>query len=964
MWPQAPAPAPREGGRPRFGQLTYSSFDRNDGAGGGWQVKQTVGDIDEAEAGLLSSRVQTQLDTGSELPKFPTTAEIEELPRKMTHAFAGGGAGTVERATWHVCPAGNDASGRPGNVFAHVVLDRMPDPTEVLRPVERWRSEQWLTPFGPEQVLAAQLASTEPPTDGPVDRRTISTWLFAPRKWRFGLLTVLLDGVLASLRDLSAPRVVLAVDDVDEAANWIAAVSLCMSAGTSRNFCFSTLERDSTLAEAWKLGVQLACIPRGDLPGVAKPRHGRPERGRQPMVVLDSDEQVVLGDLGGTPHQTARGDQITVTEWSVLAAELFSDAKSFVDAVGLIDRVAAQVGDMGLDPVWPAAMVMAQRAGTDVGAEVNRVLARHSPPQVRDHPQLYAAALASMHGMVGGDPGRAWQQVVDGGASEQRGGEAAPPGERPAGNPPTVMGEVAVRVYAELALASEQWLAAPGPTRLPATDFYSEWPDPDLVAAARRLVPEISTHHEQLPDPVMLAETRAGLGFLELCLRLGLAHDEGLRRELLSMTEATLVPTLLRADLADRLLELIAGGVSTECRHWVWPVLQHTDLSQLGAPGRRLPPRVLATFGPSADDPDPVASARPDGAGLFAPLVTELAWTRVRTTPDPDAAARLVCVWSWLAEQQPPEQVTALLAPAWPAPRLEVLLRRFGPAVPEHWLLPTLLSTDDAPGLWQLIAGSGGTGTAAELAQLRLRLASENWLEPSQHNDSGAVAADGTPDAGEALAPSLRLLAGTHQQARQHFGDVELAPSLARRGRLLLACAVIASERVDPGWSHLLAGGPAYDTAEEAEVVRWCRGRGIGAERLGTLLLKGDPRSPLNSSTDGATTWLAGVHDRDENPLVGSVLGGLLQGSAEESERVAADLLALARTAEGTADPQRARQTEKYLSGFVRKAQSHGRAPLFARSALRRTPGGNDPAAERGEDHSTAGADSSRGRRP
>lgn len=911
MWPPKSSP---NRARPRFGQLTYSSFDRNDGAGGGWQVKQTVGDIDPAEAKLLSSRVQTQLDTGAELPKFPTTAEIEELPRKMTHAVAGA-PGAVTRATWHVSPAGNDASGRPGNVFAHVVLDRVPDPAEVLRPVERWRSEQWLTPFGPEQVLAATLGSDLPPSDGPVDRRTISTWLFAPRKWRFGMLTALLDAVLASLRDPSAPRVVLAVDDVDEAANWIAAVSLCMSAGTSRNFYFSTLERASTLSEAWRLGVQLACVPRGDLAELARPRQGRPERGRHPMVVLDSDETVVLGDLDGTPHRSARGDEIAVTEWSVLAAELFSDARSFVDAVGRIDEVAGQVGDMGLDAVWPAAMVMAQRPGTDAGAEVNRVLARHSPPQVRDHPELYAAALASMHGMVGGDPGRAWQQVVDSGADDR----AAPPGEGPAGNPPTVMGEVAVRVYAELALASEQWLAMPGPTRLPSSAFYSEWPDPELVDAARRLVPEISTHAENLPDSRMLAETRAGLGFLELCLRLGLAHDDGLRGDLVTMTEATIVPALLRPDLAEPLLRTIGGSVSTECRHWVWPVLQHTDLMALGVPGRRVPDTVLAAVGPdmAAGEPDPVA----DPAGGITPLVTELAWRTVRTGADPDAAARLVCVRGWLAERRPPDEVTALLTPPWPAERLQTLLHQYGQLVPGHWLLPTLLAGEDDTGLWQLI-DRAEVGLASRLAELRLRLAGEHWLD----GDGGTAEGDPTEAQQQLLATPLRLLAESHRQASEHFGGVEPAPQLARRGRLLLAGAVIAEEQVDPAWSHLLANGPAHDGAETDAVKQWCRARKISTERLGTLLLQGDPDSPLHGrSLDGAATWLAGVGDTDGRPLVAGVLTGLLRGSAEEAEQVSSELQALSRTAEGTSDAQLARQVEKYLTGFIRRAQSRPR---------------------------------------
>lgn len=245
------------GSRPRWAQLTYSSFDRHDGRGGGWQVKDTTGDPTAAEVEFLRARVQTQFDAGIDLPRFPTPAEIAELPRRLIQAPAAVHGG--ETALWHHVPAGNDASGRPGNVFAHVVLDRTPGAADPLRPIERWRSPGWLTPFGPEQVLAADLGTVDPPVPGPLNRQTIGSWLFAPRQWRLQILAVLLDGVRAAMA--GGPAVVLGVDDVDEAANWIAAISFSMSAGTSRRFHFSTLERPTTLTEAIERELHLVCMP-------------------------------------------------------------------------------------------------------------------------------------------------------------------------------------------------------------------------------------------------------------------------------------------------------------------------------------------------------------------------------------------------------------------------------------------------------------------------------------------------------------------------------------------------------------------------------------------------------------------------------------------------------------------------------------------------------------------------------
>ena len=53
-----------------------------------------------------------------------------------------------------------------------------------------------------------------------------------------------------------------------------------------------------------------------------------------------------------------------------------------------------------------------------------------------------------------------------------------------------------------------------------------------FIDAARKLDGHISAYTTELPPEVMLDEARAGLHYVELALRLGLAHDEELAAQL------------------------------------------------------------------------------------------------------------------------------------------------------------------------------------------------------------------------------------------------------------------------------------------------------------------------------------------------------------------------------------------------------------------------------------------------
>ncbi len=903
--------------RARWGQLTYSSFDRNDGTGGGWQVKDTTGGLDREEQELLRGRVQTQVDSGTDLPRFPTPAELEELPRRLVHAPAD--LRGTETALWHHVPAGHDASGRPGNVFAHVVLDRNPAAVDELRPIERWRSGDWLTPFGPESVLAATLTRTEPPRPGPLNRDTIASWLFAPRQWRMQTLAVLLDAVRAAFH--GGPLVALGTEDIDEAAHWIAAVSFAMSAGTARGFFFSTLERPQTLAEAAERGLHLVCVPHLDLPALTR---------RQGIVVLDPAGVIDLGDLDGEPHRTPRGDEVVVGEWSVLIQEIFSDPRALADSVAELDRIAQSVGDSGLDPAWPAAMLVSHLPDAESRREASRVMAECAPPQLRSVPELYASAVAGLRREVDGRTDRAWRQVTKLGADRES-------------NPPTVAGEVAINVYAELALADEPWLAGQGPAKLPSSRYFSPAPEAALVGVAQLLAPQISAFSPDLPPEVMLDEVRAGLHFVELALRLGLAHDRDLSDRLYGICQRTIMPALLHPELGAALVDSVDRTVSEVARHWLWTQLSGVAL--VGVPGERVAPAVLDTLGPGENDPDPLSATwawlsthpGPDDV-MISPLLGEFAWHRVQQG-EAGQDERFFAVWASLeaaTRQGDPSllsSATALLEPQWALERLIQLHLRWHRAAPPEWFVRALAEAPpghpDTGFLAGELAERTGDSPVIPFAQLLLVLAGPDWLTTGPY---GPTSPAGLTQALDASAEGLRL-------ARRH--GAEPARELLRRVNALVVLGLLAARArvagvADPAQLEMAAGRAQASvaafreaesgfTAEEAQVlVTWCDEFGVSSTALTELLLLADPRSSLRAPGDRVAGWLHAVTtgDADSPPITALVLSARLSRDASSRDRTTDEAMAALRSTPGSADDRAVRQTERFLNGWLRQAQT------------------------------------------
>lgn len=352
--------------RGRFGHLIYTSFDDGSGTGGGWQVKDVSGGIDSAEREILTGWVKTRFDLLPALDRYPTPADVDGRQRRLMYAKVSCGA-----AYWHTVEAGTDGSGRPGNVFAHVVLDREIASAEPpFRPIELWMSPTWLIPYGPVNTRSATVDSVElPALGGAVTRDRVIDFLLDASVFRLGTFQVLLDAVAHSWD--GGPPVVLLVEDSASTVLWIGAVAYFMSPGTSRSFSWSTHDRADAISESIRRKIHLTIAPNSERDALT---------GRGDIVLLDDTDDPTLGVLDGDPHVTQAGTSVVVTPWSMLAQAVLIDHSTAILALGSQDSIAIEAGDTALSPMWPLAMAVASMPGMDdVKKEAARIISEQRP---------------------------------------------------------------------------------------------------------------------------------------------------------------------------------------------------------------------------------------------------------------------------------------------------------------------------------------------------------------------------------------------------------------------------------------------------------------------------------------------------------------------------------------------------------------------------------------------------------
>lgn len=642
--PDAVEPRPEKS--PRWAQLTYSSFDRRSGTpagstpAGGWQIKQISGGLSPAEQDSLRSRISTRLDPTLPIPAFPTREEIDALPRRLVYRPLDGGAAGY----WHTVPAGTDGTGRPGNVFAHIVFDRrIADQQPPIRPIETWRSADWLTPFGPQEVLAAELGSAPYPRPGPIGRAAVLDFLFDTGHWRLGVLGPLLDAVANALD--GGPRVVLVVGSPDTGILWIAALSHLMSAGTSRRCGFSTIEHlrpgeDETAQWPLFSVVTRAGLAAGtQLPG---------------LVHIDEDEIVEIGELGGDSHVTLAGSRIPVTPWSMMATVVLTDRTVALAVLADMDHVAAEVGDQSLWVSWPLAMSLTHfpELLAEVELVAAAVITEHSPMNLADHAAEYRSAVDVVTKTLADGPDALWLQLVQLEEINDR-----------------VMVDIVSRVYVEQALHDRDWIRCHPDVPVPKAFERGAPAGSELSLLARELLdaliwPSTGTKPpiaQQSPDD-RIDNAVYAVRLVDFLARLGLLNEDTTDGEVAVdrahvALEQVVVPVLYdelgATEFLDRVGRRPGRGAG---RYLITEVTLR--INQGDRPlGDRLKPELvmwLVADTPTPPDLPALVAANQEVDALTAEVAMQISLGRIRVAQSIRAAWCPAAVWCALAELATP----------------------------------------------------------------------------------------------------------------------------------------------------------------------------------------------------------------------------------------------------------------------------------------------------------------------
>src|SRR5665647_2013088 len=329
-----------------WAQMTHTSSDSASVTGpGGWGVKETTSDLTKPMIEQLMSGVCTRLDGVPELSRFPSDKELQARPRRLAYRPVDG------RVTlWHAAEAGNDATGRPGNVFAHVAVEAAGG--TATRPIDYWRSPDWLVPFGSQEVAKARIPSSLEP-DSTISREAFFELIGDAR--RLFVLRWLLDSVAWAVRESN--NAVLVTETADEAAGWITAFSYLTAPQLAQRISFVTFERAQTLNFAMQQGFHVICVPRVDCERLVDMQ--------EPFLLLDPQWDLDEGEAAeGRPWRLPTGQSIPSTPWQTWVLDLASlDREHALAVLSDTERLGNQFpsGPDALAAVpmhWPLSVAM------------------------------------------------------------------------------------------------------------------------------------------------------------------------------------------------------------------------------------------------------------------------------------------------------------------------------------------------------------------------------------------------------------------------------------------------------------------------------------------------------------------------------------------------------------------------------------------------------------------------------
>ncbi|MDO5752292.1 hypothetical protein [Arthrobacter sp.] len=796
---------------PRWGQLSYASFDAGNGTRGGWQVKERSAGLLDTEVALLQARIVTQFDPDVEPSDFPGAAEVAAMPRRFTHVCGPSG----QSRYWHSVMAGRDSTGRPGNVFSHVLVDRRPDSfVPGLRPVQWWDSPDVLRPFGVDQVTAAHLPTVGDGGFAPgLSARDVQDFLFAPNEWRAGLLAVLLDAVAAAMG--GGPGVVLVTGSARNAALWTAAVSFLCSPHFARRLNFSLYERAGALGTVFARGVHLACVPRVDASLLGSDGT---------HVILDEFETPNMGDTEGNPHTTAAGSRIAATYWGTLAQDAVASRKTAEEAMAELDRISLCVGDTGTDPSWPLAMTAVRKPHifADAAAEAIEVLKLSSPLALSRDTALQAEAVQAIRSAGSIHAGDAWVELSNGPAAG-------------------LVREILIQTYVERALGDVEWLERPGSVPLP-EDHDPAANTLPMKAAAESAVLQLRT---RLAEHSSREAVLAGLKVLDFIAATSLVDLEaGSDAELADARDEILervVSAVIDFDDEGKALVDHTGALKSGVLHAkVMDVVARSNRFEESAPGHRMPPAFRDWLFPAAA-PRTIANELDAGAVKLDPMVVELALWQCKNGQGTADRARVAAAIGVLEFHKgtgfPAELVTAVLhaGPAWSGAELCAVESRHPGALGGNLFYHALLEEHWSRRLESLCRMAVKRGlqdeTPLEAKIAELRLAAERTS-----SDGVTLAHAWTQGDATTVVEISKMFLGTLEETLEALERPHQSPAVTA---LMVVAAVI-----------VLGTGPAPMQPWPAALKKQLRGLGDVPEPGIAVALAGCVRSQVLSIAD------------------------------------------------------------------------------------------------------------------
>ncbi len=360
------------------GYITYASFAADEGvSSGGWRIGQRVG-VGEDDAEELVKLAPVQLASDVPVPRYVDETTRKRLVRRATWARTPGlGGGYV---FVHSTPAGNDASGRSGNVFSSMYVFSEAAMRET-RPVQLIDSPSLLVPFNKE-VNRATVDSRElvlNPENNPQDALAA---LMAAHSQGFTHVRDIVATVLDAL--YTSPNVVIG-DDPRNAGAWLTLITYALDRSTARDISWSTYERLASFRGAGAGAGGIAFIPAHEMEALRQESSG--------LVAIDARAGVRRGQWrdAHTSYGESGDDELEAHPISELFAFVLNDSGAAgrlleepVSAGRWPDKLAALALSTPTDALDTVGAALVQVAGQRTsGGELDALIAQ-LPKQHRD----------------------------------------------------------------------------------------------------------------------------------------------------------------------------------------------------------------------------------------------------------------------------------------------------------------------------------------------------------------------------------------------------------------------------------------------------------------------------------------------------------------------------------------------------------------------------------------------------